>query len=220
MGDGMQAVPHGCAFIRRADNAAPTFHVGRIRRIQRFVIPRGNAPWESPGTAYDDKLPAGRLPRCFAPRNDSGGRWRQTATHIFPPDGGGTPGDGVPCGVRIPYAVGTLAAGKFAHRGQIFPTGRRGRRPLRNTNSIRRVENSEQSRGPNGVIRPPDPQNESALAPAQYAERKIATSREGPMVLFNHQTIRTNWLRPLAGKCAGFCALFFNFVQANGFTRI
>ena len=35
-----------------------------------------------------------------------------------------------PYGVHIPYAGRTLAAGKFAHRGQIFPTGRRGRRPL------------------------------------------------------------------------------------------
>ena len=32
-----------------------------------------------------------------------------------------------------------------------------------------------------------------------YAEREPATSRVGPMVLFNHQTIRTNWPPALPG---------------------
>ena len=56
-----------------------------------------------------------------------------------------------------------------------------------------------------------------------YAEREPATSRVGPMVLFNHQTIRTNWLRALPGvpyrsnsirraeasdRSGGFCSPF------------
>ena len=49
-----------------------------------------------------------------------------------------------------------------------------------NTNSIRRAEASDQSRRPNGVIRPPGHQNEMAPGPARYAERKLATSRASP----------------------------------------
>ena len=66
-----------------------------------------------------------------------------------------------PCGV--PYAGRTLAAVKFAHRGQIFPTGRRGRRPLRC--AILYV----------GAI-----QESPADFRIPYAERKLATSRASP----------------------------------------
>ena len=48
--------------------------------------------------------------------------------------------------------------------------------------SIRRADHSDQSRGANGVILPPAFQNAFAPGQARYAERIIATSREGPMV--------------------------------------
>ena len=64
------------------------------------------------------------------------------------------------------------------------------------SNSIRRADHSDQSSGPNGLIRPPGHQNELAPGPARYAERKLATSRVSPMALFAHQGIRTNWLWP------------------------
>ena len=35
---------------------------------------------------------------------------------------------------------------------------------------------------------------------ARYAERKIATSREGPMVSFDHRPSGTNWLPALSGR--------------------
>ena len=37
-----------------------------------------------------------------------------------------------------------------------------------------------------------------------YAEREPATSREGPMVSFNHRPVRTNCQRPLAAKIPRF----------------
>ena len=47
------------------------------------------------------------------------------------------------------------------------------------------------------------PGHQNALAPATGR----ATSREGPMALFARQAIRTNWLRPLAG--GNLCLLFW-----------
>ena len=41
----------------------------------------------------------------------------------------------------------------------------------------------------------------------QYAERKIATSREGPMVSFDRRTIRTHWLPALPGRRSLRCAI-------------
>ena len=45
---------------------------------------------------------------------------------------------------------------------------------------------------------------------SQYAEREPATSREGPMVLFDHRPARTNCQRRLAAKrTAAFAAVLF-----------
>ena len=65
-------------------------------------------------------------------------------------------------------------------------------------NSIRRADHSDQSSGPNGLISPPAFRNELAPGPARYAERIIATSRAGPMVLFHHRPSGTNCQRRLA----------------------
>ena len=42
----------------------------RIRTISPPVIPRGEAPWESPGTRCSYQRSARRLPRPYGPRND------------------------------------------------------------------------------------------------------------------------------------------------------
>ena len=46
-----------------------------------------------------------------------------------------------------------------------------------------------------------------APGPARYAEREPATSREGPMVSFDHRPSGTNWLPALPGdRSGGFCS--------------
>ena len=46
----------------------------RIRTILPSVIPRGAAPWESPGKIPETVRSTRRLPRRFAPRNDTENR--------------------------------------------------------------------------------------------------------------------------------------------------
>ena len=53
-----------------------------------------------------------------------------------------------------------------------------------------------------GIVVPP-----SAVERIPYAERILATSREGPMVSFDHRPARTNWLPALPGdRSGGFCS--------------
>ena len=91
--------------------------------------PSGNSPSGNllEGSSSSYAVPGdshGALPLGMTDLGDCAAVWRGWFRWCV---GGGQP---APYGVHIPYAGRTLEAGKFAHRGQIFPTGRRGRRPL------------------------------------------------------------------------------------------
>ena len=93
-------------------------------------------------------------------------------------------------GLRIlPYPTQSpafLISQKTAPKSRFLPASPRGKRFCANFHiPCKKSPGSE------------EPGDSFQIVSSQYAERIIATSRARPMALFNHQTIRTNWLSAL-----------------------
>ena len=151
-----------------ARGPSPTRKIAGNQAPTTSVIPRSEATWESPGISCEFEGSSRRLPRPCGARNDGGFRsllHRINSVKITSASAGAVP---------PPYS---LIAAKS--REELLPPGWGYGFKLHRCNEPGGTQWRDDHR-PGGCALPAAARRKS-LCPIQYAERKLATSRAGPM---------------------------------------